>query len=237
MKKTQDKKEIIPQTNKAMHKEKIDFVLKILKGVVSVVVSIVSIFLTCAQYRISKTAEQREQRERGFSYSMDVIYEKIDNGQSRYNYHLQDGREIPAPLMQITVLTGDYKTMTGILYDGTTYQDISSFSSDPEKRKDLDSHMSVSVIDKILETPLVQDDILYDYFFLYVEPVTGEPFLDLICNEVNLITEELERQVYYHRTDLLELDTLEDSPKKTMLSVYAKLYENIQNLPHLFIQR
>ncbi len=201
MKKTQDKKEIIPQANKAVHKEKIEFVLKILTGVVSVVVGIVSMFLACAQYRISEIAEQRAQRERGFSYSMDVVYEEIDNGQSRYNYHLQDGREIPAPLTRITVLTGDFKTMTGILYDGTTYQDISNFSSDPEKRKKLDSHISVSVINDVLETPLVQDDIFYDYFFLYVEPVTGESFLDLICNEVNLITEKLERQVYYHRTE------------------------------------
>ncbi len=81
-----------------------------------------------------------------------------------------------------------------------------------------------------LENPPVENDQAYDYYFLYLEPMSGEPVLDLVFHKIDLVLGQVTSGVV-HRTALLELDTLEESPRKAMLSAYAALYAALDDLP------
>lgn len=60
--------------------------------------------------------------------------------------------------------------------------------------------------------------------------MSGEPILDLVFHKIDLALSQVTSGVA-HRTALLELDTLEESPRKAMLSAYAALYEALDGLP------
>lgn len=110
-------------------------------------------------------------------------------------------------------------------YDGVRYGKIAALPIE----RDWDGY-SVEVAVPPLENPPVENDQAYDYYFLYLEPMSGEPVLDLVFHKIDLSLGQVTSGVV-HRTALLELDTLEESPRKAMLSAYAALYEALDDLP------
>ena len=71
--------------------------------------------------------------------------------------------------------------------------------------------------------------VIYDYFFLYLEPTEGPGQLDLICNTISLSTREVQSRVY-HPISLAQLDYLSPGPLQEMLSVYDALYRELETL-------
>lgn len=189
--------------------------------VVSILALVVSSAFSWAQLRQAATAELREAREQSLSY-------KLEQVQSHYTYQISyqgSVMECPAPSSRIKVQTGALRCVTVITFDGVRYGEIAALPIE----RDWDGY-SVEVAVPPLENPPVEHDQVYDYYFLYLEPMSGEPILDLVFHKIDLALGQVTSGVA-HRTALLELDTLEESPRKAMLSAYAALYEALDGLP------
>ena len=189
--------------------------------VVSILALIVSSAFSWAQLRQAATAELREAREQSLSY-------KLEQVQSHYTYQISyqgSVLECPAPSSRIKVQTGALRCVTAITFDGVRYGEIAALPIE----RDWDGY-SVEVAVPPLENPPVESDQAYDYYFLYLEPMSGEPVLDLVYHKIDLALGQVTSGVV-HRTALLELDTLEESPRKAMLSAYAALYAALDDLP------
>ena len=188
---------------------------------VSILALIVSSAFSWAQLRQAATAELREAREQSLSY-------KLEQVQSHYTYQISyqgSVLECPAPSSRIKVQTGALRCVTAITFDGVRYGEIAALPIE----RDWDGY-SVEVAVPPLENPPVENDQAYDYYFLYLEPMSGEPVLDLVFHKIDLALGQVTSGVV-HRTALLELDTLEESPRKAMLSAYAALYAALDDLP------
>lgn len=189
--------------------------------IVSILALIVSSVFSWAQLRQAATAELREAREQSLSYQLEQV-------QSHYTYQISyqgSVLECPAPSSRIKVETGALRCVTAITFDGTRYGEIAALPIE----RDWDGYC-VEIAVPPLENPPVEGEEVYDYYFLYLEPMSGAPVLDLVVHKIDLASGQVTSGVL-HRTALLELDTLEESPRKAMLSAYAALFEALDALP------
>lgn len=78
-------------------------------------------------------------------------------------------------------------------------------------------------------TAAAEGDLVYDYFFLYLEPSEGPCELDLICTTVSLGTRKVE-SVVFRPVALAQTDFLPDGLRREMFSAYSVLYEKLEEL-------
>ena len=76
---------------------------------------------------------------------------------------------------------------------------------------------------------LTEGELVYDYFFLYLEPAAGQGQLDLICNIISLSDGTVDSQVL-RRIDLAELEYLPQGAQREMLEVYSLLFDRLKAL-------
>ena len=189
--------------------------------IVSVLSLIFGSLFSWAQLRQAKTAELREVRQQELTYV-------LETAPSQYLYQITTPEaqlEIAAPALRLSVETGSLQSVTAIVYDGTHYQTVGSCLI---RRSRNDCFVDNTAVP--LETPLTDGQRAYDYFFLYLEPMTGDPVLDLVCNTIDLETLEVQTTVS-HRLSLLMLDPDSSSPQQVMLQAYQSLYEDLKKLP------
>lgn len=206
-----------------MNKKKLSLSAPVLVSIAALLIS--SIF-SIAQLKQAVIAEQRESREQPLTYTLEQI-------STHYTYQIQyEGTAFacPAPSLRLKVETGALRSITVILFDGTHYQEIAEL---PAKR-DWDG-CYVELTTPAPQKPLVENNSLYEYFFLYLEPMSGRPVIDMVCNSINMDSQDVASKIF-HRTSLLKADTLEASAERTMLLAYRALYAAIDDLPLLDTQ-
>ena len=170
------------------------------------------LLLTWSQLRIAENGEERARRAEPLAYTLETV-------DSKYLYEIRTEQEelsIPAPSLRLEVTHGSLHTLTAILFDGTEFQEIAVLPIQ-------DSWTGAAVDITMPAGAAIRDgDLVYDYFFLFLEPAEGENRLDLVCSTISLDTCQVETSVY-RPIALAQLDTLPEGPQREMLSAYSAL--------------
>ena len=179
---------------------------------VTVLGTVLGLLLTWSQLRIAENGEERARRAEPLAYTLETV-------DSKYLYEIRTEQEelsIPAPSLRLEVTHGSLHTLTAILFDGTEFQEIAVLPIQ-------DSWTGAAVDITMPAGAAIRDgDLVYDYFFLFLEPAEGENRLDLVCSTISLDTCQVETSVY-HPIALAQLDTLPEGPQWEMLSAYSAL--------------
>lgn len=186
---------------------------------VTIVGTILGMLFTWSQLRIAQSEEERAQRTEPLTYTLQTV-------NTHYEYEIeQDGEKqtLPAPSLRLKVIHGSLHAVTAISYDGTTVYDMETPS--------IQDNWSGMMVDITLPPRVITQEkgILYDYFFLYLEPVEGAARLDLIYNAVSPETKETNGYVV-HQIDMLRLKGGAQGAQREMLEVYAQLTEQLEEL-------
>ena len=179
---------------------------------VTVLGTVLGLLLTWSQLRIAENGEERARRAEPLAYTLETV-------DSKYLYEIRTEQEelsIPAPSLRLEVTHGSLHTLTAILFDGTEFQEIAVLPIQ-------DSWTGAAVDITMPAGAAIRDgDLVYDYFFLFLEPTEGENRLDLVCSTISLDTCQVETSVY-RPIALAQLDTLPEGPQREMLSAYSAL--------------
>ncbi len=191
----------------------------ILGTYVTILGTILGLLFTWTQLRIAHNQEDRARRSEPLSYS-------LASKNTHYQYDIQqDGTAVslPAPSLQLQVSHGSLHSITAISFDGTGFYELSSLPMQ-------DSWNGCTVdITMPAQSVVIDGNLIYDYFFLFLEPTEGPCQLDLICNIISLDTQTVE-SIIYHPISLVQLEYLSEGPQQKILSVYAALMERFKDL-------
>lgn len=196
-----------------------------LASVIAVLVALYNVRIGLESLELAYKQDARNER------SQPILYEtSFERSSMVYHIRTEDNREFELPVLspRVRVLSGAIKRITAISFDGKKYGTISSLTMRPE----WNSEYSVGVDVAPLEAPLVEEDIYYDNFYLYIEPVEGDPQLDLVCAKVDLLVKEVAETNVYTWLSLLKLDRdkIPRTAEERMLSAYWDLHTNIHAL-------
>ena len=193
--------------------------ITVLSTYITIVGTVVGLLFTWSQLRIAQNEEVRARRSEPLAYTLEAV-------DTHYQYSIQTGStvaEISAPSLRLRLTHGSLHAITAICFDGTAFHQIAPlpFQDDWE-----DCTVDITMPPQAV---IADAAFIYDYFFLFLEPVEGQNQLDLICNTICLDTQEVQSSVY-HPVSLVQLDFLSDGPQREMLSVYATLYQKLSDL-------
>lgn len=193
--------------------------LTILGTYVTILGTILGVPLAWGQLRLAHSESERARRAEPLSYSLEAV-------DTHYQYEIQkDGASmtIPAPSFRLQVNHGSLHSITAICFDGTTVHQLAELP--------IQDSWDGCVVDVTMppEAVISEGELIYDYFFLFLEPTEGQGRLDLICNTISLETQEVQ-SVVYHPISLVQLAYLPDGPVREMLSVYGTLQEELGDL-------
>lgn len=186
---------------------------------VTILGTVLGLLLTWSQLRIARSEEARAQRTEPLSYTLQAV-------KTHYEYQVsRDGENqtLSAPSLRLQVTHGSLHSVTAITFDGTAFHQLESLPiQDSWRTCFVDITMPPQAI-------LIQNDQIYDYFFLYLEPAQGDGKLDLICNTISLTDGAVSSQVL-HRIDLAALKWLPEGTRREMLEVYDRLSGELEEL-------
>lgn len=194
----------------------------ILGTYVTVLGTILGIMLTYSQLRIAHSAEDRARRTEPLSYTLEAV-------NTHYQYDIQSNNSttsLPAPSFRLQVTHGSLHSITAISFDGNKVYQLSSLPI-----QDRWNHCTVDIT-MPAQAIIVDGNTVYDYFFLFLEPAEGQCRLDLVYTTIDLDTQQVQSSVLYP-VSLIQLNFLDESPKKEMLSVYDTLQKNLTQLAPL----
>lgn len=134
----------------------------------------------------------------------------------------------PAPSLRLQVTHGCLQSITAISFDGTAFYELSEL---PVQEEWGNYTVDITVPP---HAAIAEDGLVYDYFFLYLEPIEGQSQLDLICTTISLDTQEVRSSVF-HPIALVQTGFLPDAPRREMLSAYYTLYEKLEELKLLAV--
>lgn len=202
-------------------KDKLEIVWKILPIILTVISIIFTVTYNYMVLSLSSAAEQRARQNQPLSYTLDS-----ENRGMKYTFTYQgEEREIPAPTLKLHVQTGAICSVTPIRFDANGLEVEGTFGEEL-----LDDKYYVTIDSASPGTIAYENGIAYDYFFLYIKSLSGEQTLDMVCNEIDLLTGEVSSKVY-SRIDLLERDPQRTDMLAEMLNYYAQLHDLIEALP------
>lgn len=187
-------------------------------SIISLVVSIINSIMT---FSLTMVSERRAIQNQTLAYSITA-----ENLGMKYTY-TYNGEEIviPAPSIELKITTGAICSVTpirfddnGIKIDETVTFEVENTLVDKEYYLTIDTESPGEVI--------FEGVIAYDYSFLYIQPLSGEPILDMVCHRINLSTGMVQSRVY-HRIDLLGTDYQDSSVFSEIMKKYEQLYDLI----------
>lgn len=191
----------------------------ILGTYVTVLGTILGIMFTWSQLRIANSAEERAQRAEPLSYTLEAV-------NTHYQYDIQADditASFPAPSFRLQVTHGSLHSITAISFDGDEFHQLSSLPI-----QDRWKHCTVDIT-MPAQSLIVDGSAVYDYFFLLLEPAEGECRLDLVYTTIDLDAQQVQSSVLYP-VSLVQLDFLDESPQKEMLSAYDTLQKHLARL-------
>lgn len=186
---------------------------------VTILGTIVGLIFTWCQLRIAREEEERARRTEPLSYTLETI-------NTHYEYVIRQGEQtvsVPAPTLRLRVTHGSLHAVTVISFDGTAFHELSEL---PVQDDWEDCTVDITVP---THTDTAENGLVYDYFFLYLEPSEGRRRLDLICTTISLDTYEVNSEVF-HPLALIQTDFLQDGLPREMLSAYSALYDKLGEL-------
>ena len=143
-------------------------------------------------------------------------------------------KPVKAVITNVTTESGVLKDLTAIKYDENGFRVL-------KNGKVYSPNGSVVLVSVEAEAcgEELRAGIIYDYFFLYMEPLVGKCELVLICTELDIKSGE--RKTYtYKKIELLELKSnpaiksaeegTHEYAKKRMLEVYKELMTNLEDI-------
>lgn len=208
--------------NQDSHKTDIWKIIPITISILSLIISAINVYMT---FSLTSASERREVQNQTLSYSLVSEYKGM-----KYTYTYNgEKKETRAPTMILKVTSGAICTVTPIRFNEngiyvaetvTPYAEGSLLDKEYFLTIDSDSPGEVDI----------EGEIAYDYFFLYIQPLSGEPILDLVCHRINVLTEKVETRVY-HRIDLIGIDPQDSHYFTKILNRYKQLYDLINELP------
>ena len=193
--------------------------ITILETYVAILGTILGLVFTWSQLRISQNEDDRSRRAEPLSYTLEAV-------NTHYQYDIQQegvAMSIPAPSLRLHVTHGSLSSITAISFDGSAFHELSDLPI-------LDRWEGCTVdVTMPAESLIVNGNLVYDYFFLFLQPTEGENQLDLICNTISLDTQEVQTSIF-HPIALAQLSYLADSPQKELLLVYNALLNDFKGL-------
>lgn len=196
-----------------------EYYLTILGTYVAIFGTIVGVIFTRSQLRIAQSGEERARRAEPLAYTLEAI-------DTHYQYEIQQGERtlsVSDPSLRLQVTHGSLHAITVLSFDGSAFYELSELPIQ-EEWKDCVVDIAVPA-----HAVITEGDLVYDYFFLYLEPSEGHRRLDLICKTVSLDTQEV-RSSIFHPIALVQLDYLPEGPQREMLTAYSALYEKLRDL-------
>ena len=193
--------------------------------IISAIALIVSIINCIMTFSLAKISERRAVQNQPLAYSITT-----ENLGMEYTY-TYNGEEItiPAPSIKLKITTGAICSVTPIRFDdsGIKVEETVTFELEDSL---LDKEYYLAIDTESPGEVLFEGEIAYDYSFLYIQPLSGDPILDLICHEINLATGTVQSRVY-HRIDLLSADYEDSALFSDILKKYGQLHGFIGELP------
>lgn len=186
---------------------------------VTILGTVLGLLFTWSQLRIAHSEEERARRTEPLSYTLQAV-------ETHYEYEIFLGEKIQtitAPSLRLRVTHGSLYSVTAISYDGTEFHQLETLP--------IQDSWSGCTVDITLPPQSIQQEkgLIYDYFFLYLEPVEGERRLDLVYNVISLEEQEVTTSVM-HRIELVKLDSVSQGAQREMLGVYARLSDKLEDL-------
>lgn len=186
---------------------------------VTILGTVMSLVFTWCQLRIAREGEERARRTEPLAYTLEAI-------DTHYEYEIRQGERavsVPAPSLRLRVTHGSLHAITVISFDGTAFYELSEL---PVRDGWENCTVDITVPP---HTAAAEGDLVYDYFFLYLEPSEGPCRLDLICSTVSMDTREVESGVF-HPAALAQTEFLPDGIRREMFLAYRVLYKSMQEL-------
>lgn len=186
---------------------------------IPIVLTLLGTLLTWSQLRIAQSEEERARRAEPLAYTLEAV-------NTHYQYEIQTGTgssviSLPSPSFRLQVTHGSLHSITAISFDGTEFHELSSLPiRDSWSRCLVDITMPAYSV-------IAEGDLIYDYFFLLLEPTEGQRQLDLIYSTIDLDTRQVQNHIL-HPVSLIQLDFLREGPYREMLTVYNSLLNHLE---------
>jgi len=199
-----------------------------------ILIPVCGLILTCliawSAYSESITANQTlKMSELAQPIAYTVTFQDIG---TKYHIQEEDGRETTVPAWDpvVAITNGALKTLTAMSYDGENLYFITTFENTP-----IQKDYTITIKALFSGELLVANRTLYDYLFLYIEPVEGAPTLDLVCTEIDLDNGAILRTYKLQKFNLLELESNPnlDTARRQMLEAYQKLFSMMADIQAL----
>lgn len=186
---------------------------------VTIIGTILGVVLTWSQVSIAISEESRARRTEPLAYTLEAV-------DTHYQYEVQsddDTVSFPAPSLRLRVTHGSLHSIAAISFNGNEFYQLTSLPMQEQWNR--------CTVDITLpaQSVIVDGDTIYDYFFLFLEPTEGKGQLDLICNTIDLNTQQVQTGVL-SSISLAQLDSLGEGPQKEMLSAYYTLHKKLAQL-------
>ena len=193
--------------------------ITVLEIYVTILGTILGTIFAWSQLQVAQSEEERSHRAEPLAYTLEAV-------NTHYQYEIsQDGKQlsIPAPSLRLRVTHGSLHSATAISFDGSSFYELSTLPMQ-------DSWEGCLVDITLPPQSIIQDgDLIYDYFFLLLEPTEGQPKLDLICNTISLGSQKVNSSVS-HAISLVQREFLPDGPQREMLTAYYTLHSKMMEL-------
>lgn len=211
-------------TTKNQDKPPIDIwkIIPLAISILSLVVSAINTYMTIS---LTVASERREVQNQTLSYSLASEYKGM-----KYTYiYAGEEKETEAPTMKLKVTSGAICTVTPIRFDENGIDVAETLSLTVEDTL-LDKEYYMTIDSASPGELVFEEETAYDYYFLYIQPLSGEATLDLVCHRINLSTGMVDTRVY-HRIDLIGIDAQDSYVFSQILKKYEHLYNLIKELP------
>ena len=185
----------------------------------TILFTVIGLLFSWSQLRLAQTQTELALRGEPLGYELSFT-------PSGYNYAISREGEtlsVPAASLRLQVTHGNLHAATVISCDGSSFCELYRLQNPVEWRS------SLVEIDLEPKAVLADTEEIYDYFFLYLEPVSGAPRLDLVYTVIGLDEAQSQPTILYP-VSLLQLDYLPEGPRREMLSTYQALWSRMQEL-------
>lgn len=210
-----------------MKKTKVVKIKTFLDWSVKIIIPIAAVFISVTTNTIAQTGLDRAE------FVRPIIYEftYVDKG-TMYEIHYGNIiRHIPARELTIDVTTGALKSIIVFHYDGHMlhYKETFELSYNEAVRP--------TIVVRMPSNPsyLIYDGVFYDYMFLLMIPVEGNPALYMLCVEVDIYNGMLLNTERFDKYSLLELrlNAPISNARQRMLEAYYSLMNQLAELAML----
>lgn len=197
-------------------------IIPIAISILSLIISAINVYMT---FSLTSASERREVQTQALSYS---IVTEFTGMKYVYTYNVEE-KEAAAPALRLKVTSGAICTVTPIRFNENGIHVAETMPTTAEDTL-LDKKYYVRIDSDSPEKLVFEGEIAYDYFFLFIQPLSGEPILDLVCHQIHMPTGKVKSQVY-HSIHLTGIDPKDSHVFTEILNKYKHLYDLINELP------